>query len=141
MCQRNTMQRTMTLEAVLRLRNHPTADEVYDYIKEKYPHISRSTVYRNLNKLCDSGDIARVKISGLADRYDHRLSHHYHFICDCCKKLIDLDIPYIDSINQMCNDRQCRQVNAHQILFDGICTQCAQKSQQPQRHKAKAVKQ
>lgn len=126
MCERNTMQRTMTLKAVAHLKNHPTADEVYDYVREENPHISRATVYRNLNKLCDCGKLARVKISGSADRFDHNLGAHYHFMCNSCKKVVDLDIPYMDSINDMC----CidgRQVNAHQILFDGICKECLEK--------------
>ena len=37
MQQRNTFQKAMTMDAVMRLANHPTADEVYDFIKEKYP--------------------------------------------------------------------------------------------------------
>ena len=57
MNQRNTFQRTVTLDAVHTLANHPTADDVYNFVHEKYPQISRTTVYRNLNKLCDSNDL------------------------------------------------------------------------------------
>ena len=128
MNQRNTFQRTLTLDAVHALANHPTADDVYNYVHEKYPQISRTTVYRNLNKLCDSHDLARVKIFGSADRYDHNLHSHYHVICDKCGDVSDLDLPYMENINQMCYNIGGRQINAHQILFDGLCASCLEKS-------------
>ena len=127
MQQRNTFQKAMTLDAVTRLANHPTADEVYDFIKDKYPQISRTTVYRNLNKLVDLGELARVKVSGSADRFDHNLTPHYHFICNECGDLCDLDLPYIEEINNMCQGLGGRQINAHQIMFDGICKECLEK--------------
>lgn len=128
MNQRNTFQRTLTLDAVHTLANHPTADDVYNYVHSKYPQISRTTVYRNLNKLCDSHDLSRVKIFGSADRFDHNLYSHYHFICDECGAVSDLDVPYMDSINDMFAGIGGRQVNAHQILFDGLCECCVNKS-------------
>jgi len=128
MNQRNTFQRTLTLDAVHALANHPTADDVYNYVHSKYPQISRTTVYRNLNKLCDSHDLSRVKIFGSADRFDHNLHSHYHFICDECGSVSDLDVPYMDNINDMFAGIGGRQVNAHQILFDGLCECCVNKS-------------
>lgn len=127
MNQRNTFQRTLTLDAVHTLANHPTADDVYNYVHSKYPQISRTTVYRNLNKLCDSHDLSRVKIFGSADRFDHNLHSHYHFICEKCGSVSDLDIPYMDNINDMLAGIGGRQVNAHQILFDGLCESCVKK--------------
>ncbi|MBR4036205.1 MAG: transcriptional repressor [Oscillospiraceae bacterium] len=128
MNQRNTFQRTLTLDAVHALANHPTADDVYNYVHSKYPQISRTAVYRNLNKLCDSHDLSRVKIFGSADRFDHNLHSHYHFICDECGSVSDLDVPYMDNINDMFAGIGGRQVNAHQILFDGLCECCVNKS-------------
>ena len=128
MNQRNTFQRTATLEAVHELANHPTADDVYNLVHEKYPQISRTTVYRNLNKLCDSNDLLKVKIFGSADRFDHNLHSHYHFKCDECGDVSDLDMPYIESINEMFANIGGRKVNDHQILFDGLCKDCLEKS-------------
>ena len=46
---RNTIQRSIILETVNKLKCHATADEVYNEVARENPHISRSTVYRNLN--------------------------------------------------------------------------------------------
>ena len=51
MTKRNTIQRSLVFEAVNRLQCHATADEIYEDIVREHPHISRATVYRNLNML------------------------------------------------------------------------------------------
>lgn len=51
---RNTKQRKLVLDAVRQSYNHPTADEIYDAVREQDDKISRGTVYRNLNLLADA---------------------------------------------------------------------------------------
>ncbi|MDD6142906.1 MAG: transcriptional repressor, partial [bacterium] len=68
MARRNTIQRSLVLEAVNRLHSHATADEVYEEIIQEYPTISKATVYRNLNLLSEMGEIRRLEIPGSADR-------------------------------------------------------------------------
>ena len=46
-----TVQRRAVLEAVLDRGDHPTADQVYDEVKERLPGLSRTTVYRVLETL------------------------------------------------------------------------------------------
>ena len=53
MARRNTIQRSLVLEAVNRLHCHATADEVYEEIIKEHPTISKATVYRNLNLLSE----------------------------------------------------------------------------------------
>ncbi len=129
MQQRNTFQMKLTMDAVLQLANHPTADMVYDYVKEEYPNISRTTVYRNLNKLVDMGRLSRVKVSDSADRFDHHLNKHYHFVCTQCGVLSDLEAEYHRHINEMVQGLGGRQINDHWIMFDGICRECLKKAE------------
>lgn len=68
MIRRNTIQRTLVLEAVNQLRNHATADEIYEKIVSEHPHIGRGTVYRNLQLLAESGEILKTEVPGGADR-------------------------------------------------------------------------
>lgn len=50
---RNTIQKELVLRAVMKMRRHVTAEEVYDCIKDDYPTIGKGTVYRNLSILAD----------------------------------------------------------------------------------------
>ena len=75
---RNTIQRTLVLEAVNRLRFHPTAEEIYDDVIREHPHISKATVYRNLNQLAEDREIQKLAMADGPDRFDYRLQRHYH---------------------------------------------------------------
>lgn len=61
--QRNTRQRQLVLDVVRGRRDHPTAEQIYQSVREQDAHVSRGTVYRNLNLLCDNREIYRVVMS------------------------------------------------------------------------------
>ena len=60
MIQRHTIQCALVLEAVDSLRDHATAEEVFEAVAKEHPHIGRGTVYRNLQKLAEAGEIQKV---------------------------------------------------------------------------------
>lgn len=121
---RNTIQRMVVNEAVHKLKNHATAEEVYSEVRKAHPHISKGTVYRNLNRLCEEGEIMRRKIPGEADRYDHECSLHYHGKCVECGEVFDLDVAYLKELDHFENLANGFLVFHHDIVFDGICKAC-----------------
>ena len=48
MQERQTKQKTIIYDALMTL-DHPTATEVYSYVHEQYPSVSRATVFRVLS--------------------------------------------------------------------------------------------
>ena len=126
---RNTAQRNLVLKLMENNFSHPTADEVYENARKIDPHISRGTVYRNLNLLAEAGLIAKVMVPSGADHFDSTLSLHYHFQCDKCDKLYDLPAgccPKLDSVIRGMED-QGFSVESHNLTFNGICPECAKK--------------
>lgn len=81
---RNTIQKQLVLDAVFRLANHPTAEEVYAEVARSHPTVSKATVYRNLGSLSEDGLLRHIKMPGGADRFDHMLLEHHHIICTRC---------------------------------------------------------
>ena len=71
---RNTLQRRLVLETVRRMRNHPTAEEIYLAIAAENPLISKATVYRNLKLLSEQGESLRIPIPDGADRFDFHVA-------------------------------------------------------------------
>ncbi len=124
MVKRNTMQKKLVEGAVKSMRTHPTAEEVYDYITARYPEISRATVYRNLRHLSDTGEIRRIEVPGAADRYDLNVSEHYHIQCKICGKFLDIDLPYMTSLDEMVAEATDYDMESHDIVFKGICPGC-----------------
>lgn len=125
---RNTFQKALTFDAVKALKNHPTADEVYNFVSMQYPEISRATVYRNLNYLCDVGNVYRVKVADGADHFDHYTEPHYHFLCSSCGKVTDIVLPYMEDINAQCEALSGCTITDHQIFFEGFCKGCSAKT-------------
>ena len=77
-------QRESIKEFLTGRTDHPTADFVYENMKQIYPNISLGTVYRNLSLLADLGEIQKLSSFGGADRFDARTAPHCHFMCTRC---------------------------------------------------------
>ena len=129
MIKRNTIQRSLVLEAVNRLQCHATADEIYEEIRRDHPNISRATVYRNLNVLSEMGEIRRLETPGGADRFDHRCHDHCHVGCQKCGRVFDVDVDFITGLEQRIRDAHGFEFTGYDILFRGICPDCQNASQ------------
>lgn len=122
---RNTIQRALVLEAVRSMSGHPTSADIYERVREKYPNISRATVYRNLGVLADRGEVLRVEIPNGADRYDYRCSPHFHAKCHRCGGIFDIDMPHLTTLVSHVEDAHGFTIEGYDIVFDGICSSCA----------------
>lgn len=125
---RNTLQKEIILKAVNKLHNHPTAEMVYKEVIRDYPRISKATVYRNLNQMAQKAIIMRIQVPGTADRYDFQTHDHYHLKCKLCDKVLDIDVPYMDMLDQIDLRSQGFEIENHTIIFEGICPHCSKKS-------------
>ena len=89
------------LHILNKLRDHPTADMVYEEVVREYPGISKATVYRNLNPMAKLGQIQKVQIPNSEDRYDFNLEKHYHFRCRGCGKVFDMKLTYMAALDDI----------------------------------------
>lgn len=121
--QRHTKQRQRVLEAVLSRRDHPSADQIYLDVRQTDEHISRGTVYRNLNLLAEQGEVCQVKVPG-ADRYDLRAEIHPHLLCTACGTVRDAPLIYKAALDRQVAAETGYQAVRHQIVFEGLCPAC-----------------
>ena len=121
--QRDTRQRRMVLDAVMRRTDHPSADEIYQDVQSRDSRVSKATVYRNLKLLAENGDIRQVKMSG-ADRFDRTAEDHYHIICTRCGTVIDAPIPYFAESDALVAEATGFRISRHRTVFEGLCPRC-----------------
>lgn len=121
---RNTMQRLLILETVRELQCHATADEVYEKIVQKYPQISKGTVYRNLNLLSDMGEIRKLEMPNGAARFDHICQKHYHARCVKCGQIFDVEMDFIEDLDKYIKNTHGFKILGHDIIFKSICLAC-----------------
>lgn len=127
MKKRNTIQKTIILDALKELCTHPTPAEVYEHIHEKYPSISQATVFRVLLGESEDGEVQRFHVPG-GTRYEYGLRKHYHAYCRLCGKIADVDMPYMDDIESKSMPCDNFTIEGHIIEFVGLCPECKAKS-------------
>ena len=106
---------------------HPSAEWVYERLKEKIPGLSLGTVYRNLSVFKEMGIARSVGIFNGQERFDANVSYHPHFVCKTCFRIIDLPkgfYPPEKNLYRMI-ERDCGvSVDDHAITFYGLCHEC-----------------
>lgn len=84
-----TPQRMAILQAFFKLHNHPTAENIIDYIRKNYPNIATATVYKVLDTFVSYGIIKRVKTERDSMRYDAIMESHHHIYCSDSDRIED----------------------------------------------------
>lgn len=93
-----TPQRSAILEAIIKLNNHPTAENIIEYIRKNHPNIATATVYKVLDALVSSGLIKKVKTEKDIMRYDAIMESHHHLYCSESDRIEDY---YDAELNEM----------------------------------------
>ena len=116
-----SIQRIKILEYLIENRVHPTADNVYLYLKQKMNFVSKATVYNTLALFAEKGMVRVLTFENNENRYDINVLDHGHFICETCGNVEDFQInledvktPELDQYNIFQKD----------VYFKGICPKC-----------------
>ena len=121
-------QREAIKEFMMTRKDHPTADIVYMNVRKEFPNISLGTVYRNLTLLSDMGELLRLRVGDGVDHFDATTTPHYHFICNDCGAVTDLEIPIMHSIDTVAGENFKGRINGHVTYFYGTCEHCLKNS-------------
>lgn len=93
-----TPQRVAIYEAIVTLKNHPTAENVIEYIKENHPNIAVGTVYKVLDSLVENELVKKVKTEKDIMRYDAVLSNHHHLYCAETERIEDYEDEHLTKL-------------------------------------------
>ena len=86
------------LEAIIKLNNHPAAENIIEYIRKNHPNIATATVYKVLDALVENELIKKVKTEKDVMRYDAVLENHHHLYCSDSDRIEDY---FDDELNQL----------------------------------------
>lgn len=104
--------------------DHPTAETIYVNMKKEFPNISLGTIYRNLSLLSELGEIQKLSTGIGPDRFDGNPKPHYHFICNSCGCVLDLEVANLDHINILAGQNFGGEIEGHIAFFYGKCPSC-----------------
>ena len=75
-----TAQRLAVARFVLDADSHPTADEVWERVRQRSPTLSRATVYNTLNLFVEKGLLRTQAVREGALVFDPHVARHHHFV-------------------------------------------------------------
>lgn len=126
---RHSRQRDMIYEYLLTTMEHPSADKIYEDLRNQISNLSLGTVYRNLKVLEEMGLVRRVTTLQNVERYDACCYDHAHFVCDICGCVKNLENLAVDKVKELCKIGDGDQVLRMNVTFGGLCLECAAKLQ------------
>lgn len=105
---------------------HPSAETIYNSIKETNPTISLATVYKTLNSLKEANLVQEINLGEDSFRYDFQVVPHSHIICTKCNKIIDYfpDGEIINSSKLKVELDTKFKIDYQQMYFYGTCEEC-----------------
>ena len=81
---KNFRKRTAILSFLRQTKDHPSAEMVFNHLKQEIPDLSLGTVYRNLSMFKAQGEIISLGTVNGVERFDGNVEPHVHFICSSC---------------------------------------------------------
>ena len=122
---KSTHQRLAILEAIERF-GHIDIDTLYTTITQKYPTMSKATLYRNINDLMSFSILEEVKLPHQKQHYEIKKVPHVHLICTKCGGIEDIFIetkPLLETISLQSGF----QIQKSFIVMNGVCKRCSGK--------------
>ena len=125
---RLTPQRMQVFRELAQTGDHPSAEMVYQRVRERMPTVSLDTVYRTLWLLNDHELITTLGTSRERTRFDANLSRHHHFVCVRCGMTRDFYSEELDDLKLPSSARALGQVVTTLVEARGICRECSRKT-------------
>ena len=122
---RRSKKRDAILELMRSTRTHPSADWIYQNMREQFPDVSLGTVYRNLNQLREEGIVKSVGVVNGQERFDAFTVPHSHFVCNHCGAVIDLPNCVSEEVIAPLSKEYGFLEQSSELHVYGLCSECA----------------
>jgi Fur family peroxide stress response transcriptional regulator len=119
-----TIQRRIILENLASRYDHPTADQIYEAVKDQIRGVSRTTVYRVLETFVRLGVVAKVSNPHAKVRFEADTKRHHHLICLDCNAVADCHDGRLDGIEVPTEVCDGFEVKDFSLAIIGICGSC-----------------
>ncbi len=125
---RVTPQRVAVLSVLSAGREHLSAEEVFEQVRQELPNISLATVYKALGELRRVGELCALPILGRL-RFDLTSNPaHHHLVCERCQRVVDVELdgfrPEAPSEGLMGFD-----ILSVEVIFRSVCPDCREPSE------------
>jgi Fur family peroxide stress response transcriptional regulator len=122
---RLTPQRLLIYQTLRQSKHHPTAQGLFEQIKDEIPSLSQATVYNTLQALVNAGLIQEIGEAGDgAVHYDADLTPHVNLVCTRCHRVDDFfDVP-LEAVAEQVANQSGYQIQGARTVYYGLCPDC-----------------
>ena len=125
---RVTPQRLAIGEYLYTTEDHPTADQIYAQLKNRYPSLSLTTVYNTLDVLVAMGVVNAIgSVGDDKVHFDGNVSPHINLACQVCHQIFDLDSECVNELESEIHIKSGFEIKGSRILYFGTCPSCITK--------------
>lgn len=129
---RLTPQRKLVLQIFLENKErHLSAEEVYQFSRDKNEEIGLATVYRTLELLEELGLLRKMNFGDGRSRYEliqQNVSehHHHHLLCLSCNRIFEVEEDLLHQLEEIIEQKHHFSIINHNLQFFGYCKYCRQ---------------
>jgi Fe2+ or Zn2+ uptake regulation protein len=121
-----TPQRLAILASLRHRHDHPSAEKIYQEVRQQLPAISFNTVYKTLEVLYLKGLIIKVNPLHEVAHYDGETLSHAHLVCRRCRTIVNLHRQAAASPAFASEELGGFRVEHQSICCWGLCPRCQQ---------------
>lgn len=124
-----TVQRRVIMETLAARTDHPTADQIYDQVKQRLNGVSRTTVYRVLETFVRCGVAQKISNVEAKARFDADTALHHHVQCLQCGSVADLFADPLNNLPLPDLSESGFQITGYSVSVTGVCARCRTRTQ------------
>ena len=122
-----TPQRRLIINTIHGVETHLTADEIIAHVQAKMPEVHKSTIYRTLELLEETGCVFKSELGDHFIYHHAEEGHHHHLICTGCGKTMECDENLFAPIEKSLVERYGFSVDFKHLVMSGLCEECRSK--------------
>ena len=109
--------RVAVAQYVLTTDEHPSADRVWARVRERFPMISRATVYNTLNLFVEKALLRELHLAPDSVVFDPKMDRHHHLIDEESGRIFDVDWDQVEvcNISRIAN----YEIHDYQVVMHG----------------------
>ncbi len=121
---RITLQRQLILDAIRAAGGHVTPNEILRCVSTKMPAVNRTTVYRNLDFLCEMRMVVAAQIGGRMVYEIAGDEPHHHLVCRHCDRIELIGPKAVKTFFSRIRREQRFSVDMDHLTLFGLCRKC-----------------
>jgi Fur family transcriptional regulator, ferric uptake regulator len=120
-----TPQRRLIVDIIHDAAAHLTAEDIIAIVQNKMPGINKSTIYRTLDILAETGCVVKSESEDHFIYHHAEESHHHHLICRKCGKTIDCAENLFLEVEKNLDHQYGFKADFKHVLISGLCRTCS----------------